>query len=293
MKFMPARWLAMGKELIAAPFIRSDFLQVVLLCGLISASGLVPAQAADKPLQETEAQRLDAVRALIGQEKSMRLFKDILSEHNAAFCETMRVDLLNHKGFEPIEPIAILNADYPEWNIDVPEDVRAQRDSVVDKKLGPALSDGIKRCSKVEADGDLRKGQALFNGFNEFFGLPPFRIYTLPARENPFKDSKLIYWSEYNEKLGRGRNGYSWVNLETCEHTDGLTIAYSGSIKLKEDPLGQRAVLTRYGNKIVAWSVSRNFSFQAEYINLNKKITAKSRVTCGWDRTYPEAPVSR
>jgi len=286
MKFKPARWLAMGKKLIAAPFIRSGSLQAVWLCGLISASGSAPVQAADEPLQETEAQRLDAVRALIGQEKSVRLFKDILSERNAAFCETMRVDLLNHKGFEPIEPIAILNTDYPEWNIDVPEDVRAQRDSVVDKKLGPALSDGIKRCSKVEADGDLRKGQALFNGFNEFFGLPPFRIYTLPARENPFKDSKLIYWSEYSEKLGRGRNGYSWVNLNICEHINGLTIAYSDSIELKEDPLGHKAALTRYKGKLVAWSVSRHSSFYAERINPNFETDKKSRIICDWS-TYP------
>jgi hypothetical protein len=264
---------------------------MALLCGFVSVSGSVQAQVSDRPIRETEAQRLDAVRALISQEKSLRLSKYILSSRTAAFCETMRTDLLNHKGFQPIEPIAILNADYPEWNIDVPEDVRAQRDAVVDKKLGPALSDGIKRCSKMEANGDLRKGQALFNGFNEFFGLPPFRVYTLPAKKNPFKDSKLIYWSEYSEKLGRGRTGYSWVNLNICEHTDRLPVA-SDSIDLKSDPAGQKAALTRYRDKIVAWSISRNFFFKAEYVDPSQQITAKSRIICSW-YTYPEAPVSQ
>lgn len=293
MKFIPTGWPVEKKVPDAYRSIRPGLLKVALLCGFVSVSGSVQAQVADKPIQETEAQRLDAVRALISQEKSLRLFKDILSDRTAEFCETMRADLLSHKGFQPIEPIAILNADYPEWNIDVPEDVRAQRDAVVDKKLGPALSDGLKRCLNAEAEGDLERARALFRGFNEFVGLPPFRVYTLAAMENPLKDSELLYWSEFNEKLGRGRNGYSWVNLDTCEHTNGLTIAYSGSIKLKKDPLGQKAALTRYRDKIVAWSVSRNFSFQAEYIRLNKKFIAKSRVTCGWDRTYPEVPISQ
>jgi hypothetical protein len=292
-KFKPTGWLVMEKRPITDRSIWPSFLKVALLCGFVSVSGSVQAQVSDRPIREAEAQRLDAVRALISQEKSLRLSKYILSSRTAAFCETMRTDLLNHKGFQPIEPIAILNADYPERNIDMPEDVRARRDAVVDKKLGPVLSDGIKRCSKMEADGDLRKGQALFNGFNEFFGLPPFRVYTLPAKKNPFKDSKLIYWSEYSEKLGSGRRGYSWVNLNICEHTNGLTITYSDSTLLKSDPAGQKSVLTRYRDKIVSWYVSRNFYFEAAYIDFGRKNMVTPPFTCGWQRTYPETPVSQ
>ncbi len=265
---------------------------MALLCGFVSVSGSVQARVADRPIQETEAQRLDAVRALISREKYHRFSSYEVPEYKATFCKNTLNDLLKNKGFTAIEPLATLNFYYPDWETNLPDDIKKQNEKTAEMKLGSTAFNDIKRCSSAEANGDLEKGKVLFNGFTPFVGDPPYRVYQLPASENPFKESKLIYWSEFNEKLARGREGYSWVNLDVCEHTHGLTIAYSDSIQIKNDPQGRVEALTKYRGKIVAWSVSRNFDFQAHSIDPKYKNLTASQIICRWS-TYPTTSIEK
>jgi hypothetical protein len=254
------------------------------------------AQSTNKNRFETEAQRLERVRALIRQEPSRRLLEGAVgnSKNTAAFCEAMLHDLLDNKGFKPIEPVAVLDFQYPIQNPDRGIQDRdesllplhqKQQSQYAAKQLGPFLTNSIQRCTDEEANGDERKGSVLFNGFNYAAGLPPFRTYVLPKKLNPFPQAKLVYWSNYDESTGKGRKGYSWVNLNVCEHVNG-TFGPIDSLRVKNDPQGQVEVLTNYRGKLVAWFVSRNLNFVADYFDPKYITPQKSRVICSW-ATYP------
>jgi hypothetical protein len=262
----------------------------------------LPTYAASPGDFETEAQRLKAVRTLIQQDKSRRLHPS--SKVNPAGadaqCERMLKDLLSGKEFKAIEPVAVLNFEYPIQNAEfsiydrvenlLPPLEKQQSENAA-KQLGPLLNEGIQRCTDEEANGDERKGSVLFNGFNFWAGGPPYRAYTLPKKVNPFPKSKLIYWSEYVEASRKGRNGYSWVNLDICEYVDS-TFGISDSLQRKNDPNGQAAALTIYRGKLVAWEVSRNYAFVADQLAPKYKSPQKSRNICRWS-TYPEELVRK
>lgn len=252
---------------------------------------------------ETEAQRLQAVRTLITQEKSRRLHPS--SKVNPAGadaqCESMLKDLLSSREFKAIEPVAVLNFEYPIQNADrsiyerdeslLPPLERQQSENAA-KQLGPFLTEGIQRCTDEEAHGDERKGSVLFNGFRFLAGAPPYRAYVLPKKVNPFSKSKLVYWSEYVEASGKGRRGYSWVNLDICEHTDGTSDLGMAASRVKSDPQGQKAVLTVYRGRLVVWDVWRGQSFAAEQIDPKYETWSRSRINCNW-ATYPEEPARK
>jgi hypothetical protein len=262
--------------------------------GVACALTLVPltARSTEQPAYETEAQRLERVRTIISQEKSRRLKGYQYRQENstAPSCEVMLDDLLNNRGFEPVEPVAVLNHNYPlrspflEEKLSPEEEQQAQ---AAEDKMRPFLTKSLQQCAKAEADGDERRARALFNAFNYAAGVPPFRVYLLPEKINPFPDSNLMYWSEYAKKTGKGGEGYSWVNLKDCEHTWGVRDL--SSLGVKSDPKGQVAALTNYRDKLVVWVVSRGFRFEAQHYEPNYQDKVKAGTTCAWT-TYPEEP---
>lgn len=269
-------------------------------CYLMTPSAV--SQVVNKQDFETEAQRLEAVRTLIRQEKLRRLVggTDGKSNSTAGFCEGMLKDLLNHKGFKAIEPVAVLGFEYPIQNPNhgmyerdeslLPPREKQQSQSAA-KQLGPFLKKSIQRCTDEEAAGDEIKGSVLFNGFNYMAGAPPFRAYMLPKNLNPFPEAKLVYWSEYVVGTGKGRKGYSWLNMDICEHVNG-TFGLSDSLRLRDDSTGQIAALTRYRGKLVAWEVSRNYAIIADHFESKYETAMKSRTICHW-ATFPEESVSK
>ncbi len=272
----------------------------LLLAGLLLA---LPSHAASADDFETEAQRLQAVRTLIQQEKSRRLqpSSKVNPAGADAQCQRMLKDLLDGKEFKAIEPVAVLNFEYPIQNAEFSIYDRAenllppfekQQSENAAKQLGPLLNEGIQRCTDEEAKGDERKAIALFNGFGYAAGAPPYRAYMLPKKVNPFPKSKLVYWSEFVEASGKGRQGYSWVNLDICEHTDGTSDLGMAASRVKSDPQGQKAALTVYRGKLVVWDVWRGQSFAAEKINPKYVTWNKSRINCNWS-TYPEDPIRK
>ena len=266
----------------------------VLMMAMFVLPTYAIAQTPNRNIFETEAQRLEAVRTLIRQESSRRLSTIGKSKNTAAFCDVMLHDLLDNKGFKPIEPVAVLDFQYPIQNPDrgiqdrdeilLPPHQKQQSQYAV-KQLGTFLTNSIQRCTDDEANGDERRGSVLFNGFDYAAGLPPFRAYVLPKKLNPFPQAKLIYWSNYEESTGKGRKGYSWVNLNVCEHVN-RTFGSIDSLQIKNDPQGQVEALTSYRGKLVAWSVSRNSTFFADYFAPKYITPQKSRVICSW-ATYP------
>lgn len=261
---------------------------VVFVLAFCLAAPHAISQPFDKQSIETEAQRLEAVRTLISQEKSRRLVGDAdgKPKSTAAFCERMLDDLLNHKGFKAIEPVAVLDFEYPVWDFELPKTQRQKNERIAAKKLGPTLNNNLQHCA-VDERGDALK----FFGFDSSAGAPPFRVYVLPERVNPFPESQLVYWSEYVEKTGSGRKGYSWVNLDICEHTNGIS-SYTDSMNLKNDFQGQKSSLTVYQGKLVAWDVIRNQSFFAHQIEPKYETPMKSRISCHW-ATFPEESVRK
>ncbi len=266
----------------------------LLLAGLLLA---LPSHAASADDFETEAQRLQAVRTLIQQEKSRRLqpSSKVNPAGADAQCQRMLKDLLDGKEFKAIEPVAVLNFEYPIQNAEFSIYDRAenllppfekQQSENAAKQLGPLLNEGIQRCTDEEAKGDERKAIALFNGFGYAAGAPPYRAYMLPKKLNPFPKSKLVYWSEYVEATRKGSQGYAWVNLNICEHTNGIP-SLGDSTRRKNDPEGQRSTLTQYRGNIVAWDVARGFMFDAHVVSSKSKRANRLENICSW-ATYPE-----
>lgn len=266
----------------------STFAMTVLSLAYCLATPHAISQSVSKQPIETEAQRLQTVRTLVGQEKSRRLqpASNDKPKSTAAFCEAMLDDLLNNKGFKAIEPVAVLDFEYPVWDIALAEAERRERKRIAAKQLGPILTKSLRRCAH-DGRGDAVK----FFGFHAVAGAPPYLAYVLPNSVNPFPESKLVYWSEYLEKLGTGRKGYSWVNLDICEHTNG-TSSLSDSLQLRDDPKGQVAALTLYQGKLVSWEVSRNRAFVADHFEPKYETPMKSRIICHW-ATFPEVPVRK
>ena len=255
---------------------------VLLIACCLAAPYAISQSIRGQPI-ETEAQRLEAVRTLIREEKSRRLVGDPdgKPKSTAAFCTAMLGDLLSKRGFKAIEPVAVLNFEYPVWDRDLPKIERDGREQIAARTLGPYLTKSLQRCADVQEGSETR-----FSGFSEIVGVPPYRTYVLPKSLNPFPKSKFMYWSEYSEKLGSGRKGYSWVNLDSCEHTSG-TAVYTDSLRLRNDPKGQMSALTVYHGKLVAWDMARNFVFGAEQIEPKYESPMKSLTLCRW-ATYPE-----
>lgn len=245
-------------------------------------------QTVDAPPIETEAQRLEAIRNLISQEKSRRLVGDAdgKPQSTAAVCERMLDDLLSRKGFKAIEPVAVLDFEYPLSSVVLSQAQEQKNARIAAERLGPSLTKSLQRCA---ADG---RGDALkFDGFFSSTGAPPFRAYVLPKNVNPFPGSKLVYWSEYEEKTGLGRKGYTWVNLDICERTGG-TPSLTDSLRLKKDPQGQRSSLTLYQEKVVSWDIAKGFLFSAHVVLPNPKRGMDFQAICSW-ATYPETPATK
>jgi hypothetical protein len=255
----------MANPIIKLAFSRS-LTVLSLVCCLTAPHAISQTQSVKKLPIETEAQRLDAVRTLISQKKLHRLtstMPDGKPKSTAAFCERMLDDLLNHKDFKAIEPVAVLDFKYPIQNADrsmlerdesLLPPLEKQQSKYAAKKLGPYLTKSIQRCTDEEANGDERRARVLFNGFNYFAGAPPFRAYVLPKNLSPFPESTFAYWSELSENGYLGRKGYSWVNLDTCEHMPSIIMGWDWSFKYV--PTGPIGALTQYHDKLVEWAVS-------------------------------------
>lgn len=262
-----------------------------LLCCLIAPHSM--AQSLDKPAIETEAQQLEAIRSLIREEKSMRLegHSQGIPGSNAPFCKKMLTDLLANKGFKAIEPVAILNHEYPVLS---PDQGPVQRSEwlvkklmdIADKQLGKTLVEGLNQCATAEAHGDERRARNLFTAFSDWAGAPPYRVYVLPKKLNPFPDNQLIYLSEFVAETGLGKESYSWVNLKVCEH--GYVIGQStSSTRVKRNTQDLKTALTFYQGNLVAWDMNRNFAFSADLIKQKFKTPKKSQIVCRWT-TYLE-----
>lgn len=267
----------------------SRLAKTALLIACCLAAPYAISQSISRQPIETEAQRLDAVRALIREEKSRRLVGDPdgKPKNTAAFCTAMLGDLLGKRGFKAIEPVAVLDFEYPVWDRDLPKTERDGREQIAARTLGPYLTKSLQRCADVQ-EGSV----ARFSGFHQIVGAPPYRAYVLPKSLNPFPKSKFVYWSEYVEKLGSGRKGYSWVNLDICEHTDGTSNQGMASLRVKNDPNGQKTALTIYQGKLAVWDVWRGQSFTVEQIEPKYESWNKSRINCTW-ATYPEKLISK
>lgn len=270
-------------------FFRGSLSLAGIACALILAP--LTAQSAEQQEYETEAQRLERVRTIISQEKSRRLKERQYLQVNstAPSCEVMLDDLLSNRGFEPLEPVAVFNHNYPlrspflEERLPLEEEQQAQ---AAEEKMGSFLANSLQKCAKVQAEGDEERARTLFNAFNYAAGAPPFRVYQLPEGVNPFPESKLIYWSEYLRESNKGRKGYSWVDLDSCEHTWGIS-GLTDSSSLEKDPHGQVGVLTVYEGRLVSWVVSRGFRFEAGYYDYYYPGNVKAGASCAWV-TYPE-----
>lgn len=285
----------MDSELLGASQLAKTVLSIACCLAAPAISQSVRTQSI-----ETEARRLETVRTLVNQEKSRRLGggPDGKPKKTAAICDGMLNDLLNQKGFKAIEPLAVLDHEYPIQNPDrsiyerdaglLPprEKLLSQKTA---EKLGPFFTKSIQRCTDEQAQGDERKGDVLFSGFRNFAGAPPFRAYVLPKKVNPFPEAKLVYWSELTENRSWGRKGYSWVNLDTCEH---LPSAPGWGWSLKNEPAGPVGALTQYRSKLAIWDVSPNISFSSYLYDPTNKAPLKSQVMCNW-ATYPETSIKK
>jgi len=266
---------------------------VLTILTIILSLKFFAVQAYGQAQYESEAQRLERIRAMISQEKNRELREQKQAQKfgGKAGCEKMLADLLDGVDFEPIEPVAILSHEYPVispyWERSpTPEENELTREA--EKKIKPWLARGLRRCASAEAEGDARRAHALFNSFNYAAGMAPYRIYVLQEKINPYPDSKIIYWSEFSEKIGSGRKGYSWVNLDICEHTSGVD-ALTDSLRIKNDPDGQVGALAVYKGKLASWVVARGFMFKLDYYGGSHLGGSSTKMQCTWT-VYSESP---
>ncbi len=243
---------------------------------------------------ETGAERLERVREIIKaeQRRDPSQYNHRPENSTAPSCEVMLDDLMKGKGFSAIEPIAVFDHEYPSWNMRLsyfpPPDQLKQAEEDT-KLLGPLLAASLQRCSLAEAEGNEERAKALFLGLDEWVGKPPFRLYVLPDWLTPFSSSNFLYWSEYGEELGHGREGYSWVNLDDCQHIGGIR-ALTQAQWLRTDPFGQISALAVYRGHLVGWKVSRGRRFELEYYESRSELSRDDGVSrdgtyCAW-RSY-------
>jgi len=261
-----------------------------LVCCFMQTSEPALAQDAIEKY-ETESERFNQVYEIIISTGQKTLEDKYIQPEKLLQCKMILKDFMDKKLFVPVEPIAVISHNYPpsshEIELDLKEDsvdraVRLIQEKAVINLIGKKLDSSLRRCAVAEALGDERKAKVLFNGFNDFSGGPPYRIYILPKNSNPFFGSDLLYWSEFLPKLGTGRNGYTWIDLNSCEKTHtSFTPYFTTSLSAKEDP--QKAVLTAYPNALIAWTTTDNGGFFADIYNLPYINSEKSRNICSWD----------
>lgn len=250
---------------------------------LLAALSLFPLVllAEEHPMNETEEQRLDVVRIIIGHEKIRRFEYEYRQKNSTApSCDVMLDDLLNNREHQPIEPVAVLNHQYPlSLNEDLSEEEEALKKSI-DEQMGPMLVKALNRCWKAEAEGDEERARVLFTAFHEPGLEPPIRLYVLPDAISPFPDSKLLFLAYTSKRLG-----YSWVNLNKCENSWG--ISYPPISSLERDPEKVTSALAIYRGRLVAWVVAKNFLFKVEHYEPDYHGNVKAGTLCEW-AAYPK-----
>lgn len=243
-----------------------------------AACAIIGTVSASTFAHDREAKRLAQIREMVAAEPKAVLVttSGVGANADRPFCETLLGDLKKRRNFRPLEPVAILDHSYPVRDPDRPIDqdpatlspalkTRSERDR---RLLGPALSNAITSCAAAEADGDEKRAARLFNGLDSRVGAPPYRIYSIAPGLNPFPEARLVYWSEYIQGRGPGREGYSWVNLEKCEHAGGIP-ARTDALSLDQDPAGQQAALTvRHDRSVVGWTAWKGHGYGAYVIKV-------------------------
>lgn len=228
-------------------------------------------------LAVSEAERVRRVRDLIRTGNPRFAWPDSPSRlaEGRPYCERLMTDFLRGVGFNPIEPVAILlesseSRDAQNW---VPLSAIKRASGA---RLHASFSKAIERCSADDSATPDR-----FYEFNEFTGAPPYRVYRLSPLINPVPDAELVYWSEYIPRLGAGRKGYTWVNLNICGEVFGRT-AMTEALSLAADFRGQLGALTLYEGRVVTWDVSRGFLVQAIVLDRRAKDAGFMHALCTW-----------
>src|SRR6218665_1555728 len=196
----------------------------------------MPGTQADQARYKSEIERLDDVRRVVAGE-SIEDFKSVFStaiKGPVELCNAMVSDLLNGKKFTAIEPSIIFDQEFPE-GAKQGGIYQSQQKMDADKALGKDTSGGIAQCRGADAEGSEDRARVLFSGAGYESGQPPYRIYRLSDKVNPVSTTNIVFWSEFDQHLGRGRDGYLWVDLQKCEYVKGVGVMTS-SESLKNDP---------------------------------------------------------
>lgn len=242
---------------------------------------------------ETEAQRLDAVRALIASERSPRPAKtnDQYRQDGttAPSCNAMLQDLLAGK-YQAIEPMQIRDKHDPT--------VREQSlDSIEVQELHgfPRVTTAkLRFCASAEAEEKFHGIEdRFFLGFDVFAGAPPFRVYRLPDAANPYRDMDFVYWSV--PKTGSGyRQDYHWVNLNHCKTVFGLQTSYSAGEE-KESPRTNAQAIALYRGKFSYLEAHKGYVFSIQHLepaSVRSDSTDRLGTHCRW-ATYPETTTNK
>ncbi|NIM41639.1 MAG: hypothetical protein GTN84_11140 [Hydrogenophaga sp.] len=216
---------------------------------LLLTAWVLTTHATAQVVQPTEAERLARVKELIARQPPLRLHDDGRNPGETALCKALMRDLMKGKGFVPVEPVMEFKTDFP--SAEYPDEVHVGP---------PKLIKDVERCGWMD-EGSVTG----FRGFDVATGAPPFRVYSLKRYFPRVKGTDLMYWSEYLAETSTGREGYSRIDLKTCEHVPyGPGVSTDSSLQATE-PDRQRAALAAYRRTLlVVWDVTDDLWVRAE-----------------------------
>lgn len=242
---------------------------------------------------EREAQRLDAVRALIASELAPRPAKtnDQYRQEGttAPSCNAMLQDLLAGK-YQAIEPVQIRDKHDPT--------VREQfLDSTEVQELHGfprVTTEKLRFCASAEAEEKFQGiKDRFFLGFDVSVGAPPFRVYRLPDSANPYRDMDFVYWSV--PKTGSGyRQDYHWVNLNHCKTVFGPQTSYTAGEE-KKSPQENAQAIALYRGKFSYLEVHKGYAFSIQHLepaSVRSDSTDRLGTYCRW-AIYPETTTNK
>ena len=221
----------------------------------------------------TEAQRLERVREILRNQKLIELSEvrdrstpDKKRREAIARCEPRLKDLLEGKGFEPIEPVFILD---DVWNGDTEVRVPAIWNSCAnaEDRTNTSVNNNYTREERISRARNPIRTIASVTGNRLNRALPPHRLYELNERQRPDPKWRYMIDRSLADVMGEGQN-FEAISFDKCEIVGAISSNPYGFDKRQ-----QSWALTHYGNEVVVARIVDGFGLQLNSHNLKQSCT--------------------
>ncbi len=214
----------------------------------IGAARLVAQQRQPDGKPITEVKRLARVRSILSRQKTIRFYSAIVDKKSyeaktdtaPPLCQQRLQDLREGRGYEPIEPVYVLN---DEWEAADPAVASQDKDA-------PRLPAVWNRCAYAKEKFDSTKFLSLAeSAYSRQHLLPPFRLYELSEAQRPSPEWRYTV----DMTLNHSQSFIAYSLEGDCQPKNSISsTAFTGH---EDSWRTQSWALTRYRGQLVVPSI--------------------------------------